>query len=736
MQKIFTGIIAFFCFCTFSFAQNLVPNGGFEEVKKEAYSMMDSGIEFKKSMKFWDTPNLASTDLIGSRFRSPKFKPIPAHNGNNMAGIVIHGDFWSEYVRVILADTLQKGVEYYVEFWMAYNEEYHKDEKKRFLNPYFGAVTDEKFFFKDNKVIEHKPQVFSAAPIELVPNQWVKIKGSFVADKEATHLYIGQFYDPSVNNEILVGYFYIDDVRLEKFSDVSTVYTPKESAPDGLNNIYFETDKYELIGQSFTTLNKVVDYLKKNPSLSIQINGHTDNEGEAYHNMELSNNRAKAVLNYLVQNGVPQSRLSYQGFGSNKPIATNTTEDGRQQNRRVEFLASNALIKNQSLDKVDVAEADLSYNFSTKKNDLTKNQKIGKLKSWNCNEGRYPKSPDKKILVKQKEYLRKDATPYILKRTTDQKFVLFNDSQEHPQTRAYFMSLLEDLYNQGFRHLGVEALDYVDTDLNSRGYPSINTGDRTDEPIYGELLRHAQQLGFQLFPYRAKKAEIEKATRIVARNEHLSKDNHNLTLSAINWAQAMNINRYSQNHPNEKLLVYAHRQNIREKDLEGVRYMGAWLQQFTKEDPLTIEQALMNERCYDNEYPEYYTAKAEQPIVFAKNDKVLVKKEKDTFKKQENIAYDIQVYHPRTKYNDKRPLWFNTFEDKTIFRVNLDKYQMKAPCLVMACHANEDPEIAIPADVIEVKSRNQSPTLMLKPGNYTLILRDKEKRKKLEIVVN
>lgn len=719
------------------YGQNLVPNGGFEHVHKEAYSMMDSGHEFGRAVKNWETPNLASTDLVGKRFRTPKFKPIPAHSGNNMAGLVIHGDFWSEYVKVKLKDTLQIGAEYYVEFWTAYCRDYHKDNQPRFLNPYFGALVDNNFFIKTDKVINKKPHVFSPNPVELIPNEWVKITGKFKATTEATHLYIGQFFDPTVNNPILMGYYYIDDVRLERFSDVSTVFTPKESAPDGLNNIYFETDKYDLIGRSFETLDKIVLYLERNPSLTIKIFGHTDNEGEFYHNQELSDNRAKSVYNYLVNKGINPKRLTSKGFGSNQPIATNNTEIGRQENRRVEFLASNALVSNTSLDNMNVAESDLVYIFSSENNSptLTQKQKIGLFHTWTCNTNQTKRSPDKAAQKQLSEYIKKDATPYLLNRTTNEQIVIFNDSQEHPQTRAYFTSLLQDFYNQGFRNLGVEGLGYLDKSMNERGYPSINSGDRTDEPIYGEMLRVALNIGFKVFPYQAKPEEITKAKNIVKRSPTLSKDEHNVGLSAKYWAQAMNINRHLQQNSGEKILIYAHQQHHREQDIEGVRFMGAWLKQFTKINPFTIEQAQMNERCFDNEYPLYYTANVSSPTIFARDQKVLIMAEQDSYSNEAKSSYDLQIYHPRTTYNNRRPTWMNPLNDKKIKTINLDKYQMKLPCLVMAYYENEDTEIAIPADIKEAKNGDRSPTLLLKEGNYTLILRDRDKRKKLDISV-
>ncbi len=730
-------ILLFLIFTSPILAQNLVPNGSFEECSHQSTSMLDSGLEFERVMKNWETANLASTDLITPRFETAKFDPIPPRRGRNMVGIVTHGDFWSEYAKVKMIEPMVIGTAYYVEFWVAYCKDYHKDETPRVLNPMFGVLFDEDFFIKDNKVINKTPQVASTDPTPLPPDQWIKVSGTYTATDSLKYLYLGQFYDPAMNNDILLGYYFIDDVRVEKFSDRSKVYTPESSAPNGLDNIYFETDKYDLVGQSFSTLDNVANYLNRNPSLTIQIIGHTDNDGEDYHNQILSDNRANAVKQYLVNKGIAASRLTHIGKGSREPIASNDTPEGKQQNRRVEFLASNALVKNKSLDKVNVAEADLSYNFVKKipRNDQRRLNNVGKYKTWDCNTGKSPKAPNRKAKEQLATFSPKDAKNYILKRSENEQAVFFNDSQEHIQTRAFFTSLLSDFYAQGFRYLGVEDLSYFDKEINLRGYPSINSGKEIDEPMFGEMIRTALQLGFEVFPYESQKTELEKAMKIVRKEKTLSRDAHNIKLTARNWSQALNISRITKNNPSAKLLVYSKDKKIREQNMEGVRYMAAWFKKFTNINPLTIDQTDMTERCYDAEYPLYYTANVKKPTVFVRNDKVLVKTEKDSYDEDVKIPFDIQVYHPRNTMENYRLKCLNWANHKKPYKVNLDKYKMSYPCLLLAYHANEDMEIAVPVDVFEADSSVREPTLLIAPGSYTLVLRDAKKRKQLEIIV-
>jgi outer membrane protein OmpA-like peptidoglycan-associated protein len=104
-----------------------------------------------------------------------------------------------------------------------------------------------------------------------------------------------------------------------------------------LKNVFFDTDKFDLKKESRAELGKLISFLNSNKDLHIELSGHTDNQGTPDHNITLSQNRAKAVFDYLVEHGVGSSRLTYIGYGLTKPIDTNETEQGRANNRRTEF---------------------------------------------------------------------------------------------------------------------------------------------------------------------------------------------------------------------------------------------------------------------------------------------------------------------------------------------------------------------------------------------------------------
>lgn len=104
-----------------------------------------------------------------------------------------------------------------------------------------------------------------------------------------------------------------------------------------LNNVFFDFDKWSLRPESFIELNRVIELLKENPAIVIEMSAHTDSRGSDEYNFKLSDNRARSVMEYIVAHGIDQSRISSKGYGETKPVATNETDDGRQLNRRVEF---------------------------------------------------------------------------------------------------------------------------------------------------------------------------------------------------------------------------------------------------------------------------------------------------------------------------------------------------------------------------------------------------------------
>lgn len=122
---------------------------------------------------------------------------------------------------------------------------------------------------------------------------------------------------------------YVLEIYLEKLKPGANVV---------LRNIFFDTNKFELLPSSVTELTSLLELLQNNASVTIEIQGHTDNVGNVADNQKLSLLRAEAVYKYLVDNKIGAERLNFKGFGATKPVAGNETEKGRKQNRRTSFI--------------------------------------------------------------------------------------------------------------------------------------------------------------------------------------------------------------------------------------------------------------------------------------------------------------------------------------------------------------------------------------------------------------
>jgi len=129
-------------------------------------------------------------------------------------------------------------------------------------------------------------------------------------------------------------------LKKEEVKDVIPVLTKEEQEilKKAFDNLEFESGKDIIKPESFASLDELAELMKKKPDWLLRVSGHTDNVGKAPANMKLSEKRAKAVKAYLVKQGINESRIITEWFGQTKPIAPNTTPEGRQKNRRVEML--------------------------------------------------------------------------------------------------------------------------------------------------------------------------------------------------------------------------------------------------------------------------------------------------------------------------------------------------------------------------------------------------------------
>jgi outer membrane protein OmpA-like peptidoglycan-associated protein/tetratricopeptide (TPR) repeat protein len=194
------------------------------------------------------------------------------------------------------------------------------------------------------KVFDSKTNAGLPSSVELTDIKTRRIISKVQTDEEGNYLTtlpIGKAYSFNVNRK---GYlFYSDNFSmLQSNSEVAiTKDIPLQPLQAGalivLKNIFFDTKKFELNPTSMLELDNVFLLLSENVQLKIQITGHTDNVGISKENLLLSNNRAKAVVQYLIKKGIAPLRLVYKGQGATKPVADNKTDAGKALNRRTEL---------------------------------------------------------------------------------------------------------------------------------------------------------------------------------------------------------------------------------------------------------------------------------------------------------------------------------------------------------------------------------------------------------------
>lgn len=390
-MKISTLFIFFVACFQISTAQNLVPDSSFEFNK--AIPIEYSAIDYSTS---WSSPSRGTTDLFCkcnkkqekiSRVNVPKnaMGEQEALTGKCYAGIfaVSHG-YYREYLQTSLNSPLQRNKEYELTLYVS-------------LSDYSPLAIDRLgVCFLNGKVkYEHSEEITDLRPVYINleeevgmdVNEWHELTVRYKAKGGENTLLIGSFgikrlwkTGNTVPQEISSpihkkmqrdAYYYFDNVSLHEYKPevIDTTEAPENPyfanmkadsvetevvLPDTIstlsqgevlvfNKVFFQSGESKLSPLSYPELNIVAAYLKADQKLKIEIYGHTDNAGDEKKNKELSFNRAKAVADYLILRGVKISNISYEGFGSLKPIETNDTEEGRKSNRRVEFILKKQL---------------------------------------------------------------------------------------------------------------------------------------------------------------------------------------------------------------------------------------------------------------------------------------------------------------------------------------------------------------------------------------------------------
>jgi len=344
----------------------LIRNSSFEEKGKKDLAFILN----KKICKDWYSPTKGTPDYfcVGSNslYNAPNnmWGNQTAQSGNSYVGIVTnYYNYEYEYLQTKLTSPLKSNTKYCLSFYISLS-----DKSDFSINEIQFTLTKQKIRQKEKTIFKYNEVEHIVSPLFFKEKEkWVRVCALYIAKNQEEYLTLGLFTNDYKFNEITNKkskkkfdgvYYYIDDVSLVEIKDssecnckeplskkdsikVDTVksvsqYDEALTSSIVLKNINFETDKSELLQSSCKELDELVNYLKANPSFKIEINGYTDNTGKEQDNIKLSEQRAKAVVNYLIQNRIDKERTSYKGYGSEKSIAPNDTEENKAKNRRVE----------------------------------------------------------------------------------------------------------------------------------------------------------------------------------------------------------------------------------------------------------------------------------------------------------------------------------------------------------------------------------------------------------------
>ncbi len=345
---------------------NLVPNPSFEQFDSKpteisqlylARPWRSLAVSGNEPAELFTSGALARVS-VPSNFNGTE----PAHSGTAYAGFIPFSKMDDEKYREFFVTTLfvplEAGCTYRAACFVSLAERAHwaADGVQILLSTRAPLLAQGGYAMA-------QPQV-SAPKVITQTDGWVEVSGMFRASGGERMLTIGNFQpseDTGVRRQIAKGkdkdagdiaYYYLDDVSVVKVMEADgsparsaalpalapLPIAPKVGEAVRLENIYFASDEAKLLPESGPSLDQLAALLIAHPEWKILLTGHTDNTDTALHNLLLSHERAESVRQYLIGKGIAPARLTAEGAGDTKPVASNDTPAGREKNRRVEFM--------------------------------------------------------------------------------------------------------------------------------------------------------------------------------------------------------------------------------------------------------------------------------------------------------------------------------------------------------------------------------------------------------------
>ncbi|MEZ7497959.1 hypothetical protein QO200_04330 [Flavobacterium sp. Arc3] len=301
------------------------------------------------------------------------------------------------------------------------------------------------------------------------------------------------------------------------------------------------------------------------------------------------------------------------------------------------------------------------------------------------------------------EFKPQNAKDYIIKRSQKERVIIINEAHNNSRHRVFTTSLLQGLYKNGYKYLGIEALE--DTLINSRNFANLESGSLyLQESQNSNLIKEALNIGFVLFNY--------EYTYVKGKT---GKDRE--------MEQAENIAKMMAKHPNDKFLIHCGYDHLNE-GIPGIssweKAMAARLNDKTGVNPFTIDQIACSEKG-SPEFNNPYISIANQvkPVI-------MVNGKGETFNgSKDNGVADCRIIHPVTIYKNGRPDWLTLEGRRKAYRIVTESI-LEFPVLALAYRINEFEKEGVPADVIEIENKDQEAHFILDKGMYRIIIKNRE----------
>lgn len=303
--------------------------------------------------------------------------------------------------------------------------------------------------------------------------------------------------------------------------------------------------------------------------------------------------------------------------------------------------------------------------------------------------------------LKNKRLTFRPAVEYIVQRSLKERIIVINEAHHQPLHRVFTESLLEGLYQNGFRYLGLETLA-EDSLINLRQWPLMEDGYYSREPQFAAMIRKALRLGFTVFKYEA---EGNGSVR--------------------EKGQARTIHQLLKKDPKAKMLLHCGFDHVREgKVPEWGKAMAGELKALSGIDPFTIDQVALTEHSQpgyeSSDYPTESLAVAS-----------LALDRQGHIKGNQANGTDVRIIHPRTRFINRRPHWLLRNGSWKIVSLEKIAYRVDFPCRVSVHDPNE--ENGIPLDLIELKHAGEK-SLVLPVGTFLLKLTDQAGKSQTETI--